>query len=88
MGCPPELMIKCCIIIQSDVTGNAQSSIGAITRDNGRELTGLTCHRLKALNTFGNCQRPVFSLGVSPNMHKLTNLCKFGLNNGHLARDN
>ena len=29
---------------------------------------------LKALNTFGNCQRPVFSLGVSQNLHKITNL--------------
>ena len=29
--------------------------------------------------TFGNCQRPVFSLGVSLHMHKIT-LWKFGLN--------
>ena len=29
---------------------------------------------------FGNCQRPVFSLGVSQHMHKITNLWKFELN--------
>ena len=32
---------------------------------------------LKALDTFGNCQRPVFSLDVYQHMHKLPNLCKF-----------
>ena len=34
---------------------------------------------LKALYTFGNCQRPVSSLGVSHYNHKITNLWKFGL---------
>ena len=29
---------------------------------------------LKALDTIGNCQRPVFSLGASQHMHKITNL--------------
>ena len=29
---------------------------------------------LKALDTFSSCQRPVFSLGVSQHMHKITNL--------------
>ena len=34
---------------------------------------------LKALGTFGNCQRPVFALGVSQhNMHKITNCEKLG----------
>ena len=32
---------------------------------------------LKALDTFGNCQRPVFLLGVYQHMHKITNLWKF-----------
>jgi hypothetical protein len=32
---------------------------------------------LKALDTFGNCQRPVFSLGVSQHINKITNLWKF-----------
>ena len=32
---------------------------------------------LKALYMFGNCQRPVFTLGVSHRNHKTT---KFGLN--------
>ena len=30
--------------------------------------------RLKTLDTIGNCQRPVYSLGVSQHMHKITNL--------------
>ena len=34
--------------------------------------------QLKGTDTFGNCQRPVFSLGVS--QHKYKNLWKFGLN--------
>ena len=29
---------------------------------------------LKTVDTIGNCQRPVFSLGVSQHMHKITNL--------------
>ena len=29
---------------------------------------------LKVLDTFGNCQRLVFSLGVFQHMHKITNL--------------
>ena len=29
---------------------------------------------LKTTDTIGNCQRPVFSLGVSQHMHKITNL--------------
>ena len=33
----------------------------------------------EALNAFGT-QRPVFSLGVSLHMHKITSLRKFGLN--------
>ena len=32
---------------------------------------------LKTLDTIGNCQRTVFSLGVSQHMHKITNLYKF-----------
>ena len=34
---------------------------------------------LKALDMFGNCQRPVFSLCVHHNMHKIKNLGKVGL---------
>ena len=30
--------------------------------------------------SIGNCQRPVFSLGVSQHMHTITNLSKFELN--------
>ena len=35
---------------------------------------------LKTLDTFGNWQRPVFSLAVSQHLHKITNLWKFELN--------
>ena len=36
---------------------------------------------LKTLDPIGNCQRPVFSLGVSHHMHNITNLrTKFELN--------
>ena len=38
------------------------------------------CLNLKTLDTVGNCQRPVFSHGVSQHMHKITNLWKFELN--------
>ena len=43
---------------------------------------------LKALDTFGNCQRPVFLLGVSQHMHIITNLWKFELNLSSKLRDN
>ena len=39
----------------------------------------MTIH-LKTVDTIGNCQRPVFSLGVSQHMHKITNVWKFELN--------
>ena len=32
---------------------------------------------LKTLDTIGNCQKPVFSLGVSQHMHEISNLWKF-----------
>ena len=35
---------------------------------------------LKVLDTFGNCQRPVFPLEVFQHMIKITKLSKFGLN--------
>ena len=41
---------------------------------------------LKALYTFGNCQRPVFSLGVSHYKHKITSPWKFGLNRSSKLR--
>ena len=43
--------------------------------------------RLKAVDTIGNCQRPVFSLGVSQHMHTITNLWKFELNRSSKLRD-
>ena len=29
---------------------------------------------LRTLDTFGNCQRSVFLIGIYPNIHKITNL--------------
>ena len=44
--------------------------------------------KLKTLDTIGNCQRPVFSLGVSQHLHKTTNLCKFELDLSSKLRNN
>ncbi len=44
------------------------------------QKTNSTAIPLKAGYTFGNCQRPVSSLGVSQQIHQITNLWKFGLN--------
>ena len=43
---------------------------------------------LKALDTIGNSQRPVFSLVVSQHMNKITNLYTFQLNWLSKLRDN
>ena len=43
---------------------------------------------LKTVDTINNCQRPVFSLGVSQHIHKITNLWKFELNRPSKLRDN
>ena len=43
---------------------------------------------LKTLDTISNCQRPVFSLGVSQLMHTITNLWTFELNRSSKLRDN
>ena len=43
---------------------------------------------LKPVDYIGNCQRPVFSLGVSQAMHEITNLWKFELNWSSKLRDN
>ena len=44
-----------------------------------RELNYLSLFCLKTLDTFVNCQRPVFSLGVSQHTHDIPNLWKCGL---------
>ena len=41
----------------------------------------------KTLDTFGNCQRPVFSLSVSQHVLKITNLWTFELNLSSKLRD-
>ena len=43
---------------------------------------------LKTVYTIGNCQRSVFSLGVSQHMHKITNLWKFELDRSSEWQDN
>ena len=40
------------------------------------------------MGTIGNCQRPVFSVGVSHHKHKITSLWKFGLNRSSKLREN
>ena len=40
------------------------------------------------LDASGNCQRPVFSIGVSQHMHKITNIWKFKLDWSSKLRDN
>ena len=45
-------------------------------------------NHLKIMDTIGNCQRPVFSLGVSQHMDKITNLWKFELDWSSELRDN
>ena len=40
------------------------------------------------MDTIGNCQRPVFPLGVSQHMHKITKLWKFELDWSSELRDN
>ena len=42
---------------------------------------------LMIVDTISNCQRPVFSLGVSEHKHKITNLWKFELNRSSKLRD-
>ena len=48
----------------------------------------LAAQILKALYTFGNCQRPVFSLGVSHQKHTITSLWTFWLNWSSKLREN
>ena len=51
-----------------------------------RELLSNVC--LKTLDTIGNCQRLVFTVGVSQHLHEITNLWKFELNRSSKLRDN
>ena len=43
---------------------------------------------LKTMDTVGNCQRLVLTVGVSQHMHNITNLWKFELNRSSKLRDN
>ena len=54
-------------------------------REKKKNITGM---HLKALYTFGNCQWPVFPLGVSHRKHKITSLWKFELNRSSKLREN
>ena len=55
--------------------------------DSGRNLwKGIAL--LKTPDTIGDCQRPVFPLGVSQHAHKITKLWKFELNWSSKLRDN
>ena len=48
----------------------------------------LSLNVLKGRYTFGNCQRPVFSLDKSNHNHKITSLWKFWLNWSSKLREN
>ena len=45
-------------------------------------------YNLKALHTFSNCQRPVFSCGVSQHMHRTVHLWQFDSIGCRFWRDN
>ena len=48
----------------------------------------LSCSlKAKQVDTIGNCQRQAFTVGVSQNMHKITNLWKFELSRSSNLRD-
>ena len=72
-------------IIQKDDLGYTTKHLGVQWWEYFHELKyGM----LKTLDTIGSCQRPVFSIGVSKHMHKITNLWKFELNWWSKLRDN
>ena len=50
-------------------------------------LFAIIWHYLKTLDTIGNCQRLVFTVGSSQQMHWITNLWKFELNRSPKLRD-
>ena len=56
--------------------------------DSNNTKKGQTFFHLMTLDTIGNCQRSVFSLGVSQHMHKIINLWKFDLNRSSRLQDN
>ena len=65
-----------------------QLMIDRSTLNNGSSLhVCFSRMQLKALDTFDNCQTPVFSLGVSQHMHKTTNLWTFLIKVIEVARD-
>ena len=70
--------------IKSPTNGTKRRHVRQIWNHKDR----LTLECLKGLDTFGNCQRPVFSLGAYHYMHKITNLWKFELNWSSKLRGN
>ena len=53
---------------------NAEKQHHPLSPERRSEHTDRNGESLKAVDTIGNCQRAVFSLGVSQHMHKITNL--------------
>ena len=51
-------------------------------------LKCMSVFSLKAVDTFGNCQRLASRVGVSQHMHKKTNKWKFEFNRSSKLRDN
>ena len=57
----------------SPIDDQQQGSFSAPATDRGRFcFCYKSCVLIKTLDTIGNCQRPVFSLGGSQHMHKIT----------------
>ena len=70
-----------------------RSWYGIVDHSGKYRSTGAVFHKklrcvLKGRYKFMNCQRPVFSLGVSHHKHKITSLWKFVLNRSSKLREN
>ena len=84
---PRTHLVFCFFALLTNVIVTAMLMLGKSRPTTCYILKSFRC--LKTVDTIGNCQRPVFSLGVSQHMHKITNLWKFELNKLviHLVRE-
>ena len=57
-------------------------------KQNRLKVAGMSFSLKAHMNSFGDCQRPVFSLGVSHFVNNITNLCEFWLNWSSKLEDN
>ena len=73
----PEIISSISTSTSSDAIPRGSVCNMTFDKDYYLFILSITFRYLKALDTFGNCQRTVFSLGVFLHMHKITNLWKF-----------